>query len=243
MITIIGTGHVFDLGRAMLFLVKNIWPDAVLVELDVRRYRMLEASLNEENQEQNAKPEKDSRPWIYRRSADYQQKMAKEQGTNVGNELLVAVNTGKLLGAEIGFIDDDAEKVMAEMWNEMPFSEKARYTMSTYRDRIVGKKGVEEVVDDFATREKEMMDDMRRRYPTLVRKLIDERNVHMAEQIKEYTTRFHNIVVVCGDAHVEGLASLLADTTEIRKIRLNDLKDERRLREVFSEAWNHEVIE
>ena len=111
--------------------------------------------------------------------------------------------------------------------------------MSTYRDRIVGKRGADEVVEDFAKREEEMLADMRRKYPTLVRKLIDERNEHMAKQILEYSEKYDNIVVVCGDAHVEGISKLL-EGKDIRKIRLMDLKDEKRIKEVYSDIWNHE---
>lgn len=236
MITIIGTGHIYDLGRSMMFLIKNIWPDAVLVELDVSRYKMMESRPKDE--EGNAESNSDDMPWIYKRSAKYQQKMAEENRTTVGNELLVAVNMGRLVGAEIGFIDTDAHRVMKEMWEQMPFREKARYTLSTYRDRVVGKKGADEVVEDFAKREEEMLADMRRKYPTLVKKLIDERNEHMAKQISEYSEKYSNIVVVCGDAHVEGICKLL-EGQEIRKIRLMDLKDEKRIKEVYSEIWNH----
>ena len=38
MITVIGTGHVFgNLSEQIMFLVKQIWPQAVLVELDMAR--------------------------------------------------------------------------------------------------------------------------------------------------------------------------------------------------------------
>ena len=238
MITIIGTGHIYDLGRAMMFLIKNIWPQAVLVELDVSRYKMMESRPKDDDLKDGNNGD-DDMPWIYKRSAKYQQKMAEENKTTVGNELLVAVNMGRLVGAEIGFIDTDAHRTMKEMWEQMPFKEKARYTMSTYRDRIVGKRGADEVVEDFAKREEEMLADMRRKYPTLVRKLIDERNEHMAKQIREYSEKYDNIVVVCGDAHVEGISKLL-EGKDIRKIRLMDLKDEKRIKEVYSDIWNHE---
>ena len=41
MITIIGTGHVFNLAEPVSFIVKNTWPDAVLIELDMSRYNSL----------------------------------------------------------------------------------------------------------------------------------------------------------------------------------------------------------
>ena len=41
MITVIGTGHVFDLAEPVAFIVQHTWPDAVLIELDKSRYDYL----------------------------------------------------------------------------------------------------------------------------------------------------------------------------------------------------------
>ena len=238
MITIVGTGHVFRLQEQILFLVKHIWPDCVLVELDYTRYQMLTAPKKEGPEaEKEAEEASKKDPWIYRNTAKYQKRMAQEHKSDVGSELITAVNAGRLLGAEIGFIDTNAANVVGEMWQEMSFREKFRYTLSTYKDRVVGKKGTDQVIKDFSENEDKMMADMRRKYPTLVRKLIDERNVHMAEQIRKYNETYHNIFVVCGDAHVEGISSLLSDL-EIFKIRLGDIVDEERFKIICKTVWD-----
>lgn len=238
MITVVGTGHVFRLQEQILFLVKHIWPDCVLVELDYTRYKILteppkEGADAEKEQEEALK----KAPWIYRNTAKYQKRMAEDHRSGVGQELVTAVNAGRLLGAEIGFIDTNAANVINEMWEEMSFREKARYTLSTYKDRVVGRRGVDQAVKDFSENEDKVIADMRRKYPTLVRKLIDERNVHMAEQIRGYCGRFSNILVVCGDAHVEGICALLGDQ-EIFKIRLGDIVDEERFKIICKSVWD-----
>lgn len=235
MITIIGTGHVFNISEQIMFLVKQIWPQAVLVELDESRLRMLEASRSE--LQEKAGEEQQELPWIYRSSAKYQARMAKKYGTRTGNELLTAVQTGRLVGAEIGTIDMDVVKLTQEMWDEMPFFERARYTISTVIDRFGGKRRAEKAVEDFTEREDKTLATMRRRYPTLIRKLIDERNDYMAERIAGYVERYDNIVVVVGDTHVEGLSKHFEDM-EIRKIRLGDILNKESLDRIKAEVWN-----
>lgn len=236
MITIIGTGHVFKLSEPIMFLIKHIWPEAVLVELDYTRYKMLT-----ERQEAGEKPDEPETkaPWIYRRAAKYQQKIAEENGSDAGSELVTAVLTGEQIGAKVAFIDTNATQVMNDMWEEMPFRERMRYSLSSFTDGFRGKKRADAVVKDFGENEEAMIADMRRRYPTLVRKLIDERNASMAEQIRSYAKEYNNIVVVCGDAHVEGISAILSDLP-IKKIRLRDITDKERLDRIRSEAWNHE---
>ena len=72
-----------------MFLIKQIWPQAVLVELDPRRLQAMEAPKDDAQ-----KTEEVEMPWIYRSAAKYQARMAKKHGTRTGNELLTAVQTG-----------------------------------------------------------------------------------------------------------------------------------------------------
>ncbi len=235
MITIIGTGHVFNLAEPVSFIVKNTWPDAVLIELDVARYRYLMSR-------QDGPAEEDAAAGasaIYKQTARYQQKMSEENGAQVGGEFLAAVNAGRLAGAEIVPIDTNAMEVLDRMWDEMSFKERLRYRMSGISDRIGGMRKVEDVQARFAQDEERYIEGMRRKYPTLVRKLIDERNEHMAEQINKASETHSNMVVVVGDAHVEGICRLLRDQ-EIRKIRLADLRDKERMDKVRSMVWKGE---
>ena len=232
MITIIGTGHVFNISESIMFFIKQIWPQAVLVELDPGRLKAMESSKEDVQDEDEARL-----PWIYRSSARYQARMAKKHGTRTGNELLTAVQTGRLVGAEIGMIDMDVIKLTAEMWEEMSFFERTRYTLSIFKDRFSSKKHVRKVVDDYSKREDKALESMRRRYPMMVRKLIDERNDYMAEQIGQYAERYENIVVVVGDFHVEGLTQRL-EGRQIRKIRLGDILNKDSLDKLKAEVWN-----
>lgn len=231
MITIIGTGHVFNLAEPVSFIVKNTWPDAVLVELDVGRMRALtESSEGDSHREQ---PEMSA---IYRQTSRYQQRMSEEHGAQLGGEFAAAISTGRLAGAAIIPIDTDAMNVMNEMWAEMSAGERIRYRLSGISDRIGGKRKVAAVQESFSADEDAYIEGMRRRYPTLVRKLIDERNVHMAGQIEDAARTYSNIVVVVGDAHVEGICRLLSDP-DIRKIRLADLMDRDRMDGIRDMVW------
>ena len=232
MITIIGTGHVFNLAEPVSFIVKNTWPDAVLIELDKARY---ESMMNDFN---GVKPQGEQKmSTIYANTAKYQQKMSEQSGSKLGSEFLAAVNTGKLVNAQIIPIDTDAMRVMNEMWDEMSAGEKLRYRMSSFKDSFGGIKKVRTTHKQFSENEEDYVENMRKRYPTLVRKLIDERNVYMAGQINSLTDTYHNMVVVVGDAHVEGLCKLINDE-HIRKIRLNDIMDCEKFSKIRQMIWD-----
>lgn len=232
MITIIGTGHVFNLAEPVSFIVKNTWPDAVLIELDRARY---ETMMNDYN---GVKPKGDQKmSAIYANTAKYQQKMSEQSGSKVGSEFLAAVNTAKLMNAAVIPIDTNAMQVMNEMWDEMSAGEKLRYRLSGFKDSFGGIKKVEKTHKQFAANEEDYVENMRKRYPTLVRKLIDERNEYMAEQINALSDTYSNMVVVVGDAHVEGLCKLLKEE-HIRKIRLSDIMDREKMNKIRQMIWD-----
>ena len=128
MITIVGTGHVFNLAEPVAFIVKNTWPDAVLLELDVGRMNAMTVA-----QSGDAPAEEPEMSAIYRQTARYQQRMSEEHGAKLGGEFLAAINAGKLAGAAIIPIDTDAMRVMNEMWAEMSTKERIRYRLSGRR--------------------------------------------------------------------------------------------------------------
>ena len=235
MITIVGTGHVFNLAEPVAFIVKNTWPDAVLLELDVGRMNAMTVA-----QSGDAPAEELEMSAIYRQTARYQQRMSEEHGAKLGGEFLAAINAGKLAGAAIIPIDTDAMRVMNEMWAEMSTKERIRYRLSGISDSIGGKRKVADVQKSFANDEEAYIEGMRGRYPTLVRKLIDERNQHMADQINKASEIYRNIVVIVGDAHVEGISKLLTENN-VRKVRLADLMDNERMATVRDMIWKGET--
>ncbi len=239
MITIVGTGHVFNLAEPVAFIVKNTWPDAILLELDVGRLKAISDAAKAE--EDGTTPDDGSRQErkpsaLYAQTSRYQQRMSEEHGAQLGGEFIAAINAGKLVSADIHPIDTDAMRVMDEMWEEMSFKERFRYRLSAISDNIGGKRKVADVQKSFAENEDAYIEGMRRKYPTLVRKLIDERNQHMADQINEFSERYTNMVVIVGDAHVEGIVKLLNEKN-IRKIRLIDLMDRERMDKVRDMIW------
>jgi len=228
MITLVGTGHVFRIAEQVSFIVKNIWPDAVLVELDRSRYEVLSSPSEREDGDS---------PWAYKNMAKYQKRMAEEYGSQVGAELIAAVETGKTIGAAIELIDTDANRAMKEVWKEMPFFERMRFTFSMIGDKFRSRRTADRAIEEFDKNEDDYINSLRKKYPTLVRKIIDERNVHMSERIKDASKRYENIIAVIGDGHVEGIAKLLPEES-IRKIRLKTLMDTELMNALRAELWS-----
>jgi len=233
MITMVGTGHVFRISEQVSFIVKYTWPDAVLVELDERRCAALTSVQGDGRLS-------DDSPKLYREVAEYQDKISKKNEVVPGGDMLAAISAGKTVGADIVCIDRDAEQTMREVEEGMSSCERMRYSMSSAVDRLFRREGTKLTHRQFAANEEEYIRKMRKRFPTLVEKLIDERNAYMAERIREASGKYNNMVIMVGDAHVKGICKLLEDT-EIQSIRLADMMDQERMDEIKSRIWNRKA--
>ena len=229
MITIIGTGHIFNIAEPVTFIIKHTWPDAVMVELDESRFRAMT--------DPNAKTTE--APKAYKKAAEYQKKMAEENNTTTGSELIAAATVGRAMGAEVFMIDINAAEALERMHNEMPFRERMRFKFSGIKDSVSSRKeSIEQTLEDFAKDEERQINELRERYPTLVRIIVDERNEHMANEINKVIGKFENIVVVVGDAHVEAISKLL-NAESVKKIRLRELMNKERMDVIRTELWTH----
>lgn len=232
MLLIIGTGHVFKIDEQVRFIIKNTWPDAVLVELDEKRFKVMDGTYEHPK---DRKPIK--LPGIVKSLSKAQSRTASQFGTYAGLELLEACRAGKAAGAEVILMDGDVVEMLLRMWDEMSFIEKLRWRVSGTKDRRSSRKDVEKIQNDFSDNEKEYMDEMRRRYPTMMRILHKERNEAMAKEIVEASKRHDKMVAVVGDAHVEGIVELLPKDMDVRKVRLADIRDEQKIGKLMSDIW------
>lgn len=233
MITMIGTAHVFRIAEQVSFIIKHTWPDAVLIEMDERRYAEMSDSAG------NRKERTDSKD-LYHQAAKVQIRLSEKNGAVSGEDMIAAVSAGRVIGAEIICIDKDAEQTMRELKEEMPFFEGIRYRFASRRHRRPGRSKRSAAGEDPSAAEERYYRDMRRRFPAMTRKLIDERDAHMAERIKEASEKYKNIAVVVGDGHIRGICGILGDAG-IDVIRLADMLDRERMDEVRSRIWNRKT--
>jgi pheromone shutdown protein TraB len=211
MITLIGVGHVFDIGAQVREIILGEMPGVVCVELDPNRYYALK------NPQAKRKM-----PPTYKLLSIFQKRMAKDFGGELGSEMIAAIDTAQEAGIPALLIDADASVLFGRLWQEMPIRERVLLTISAFSGLFASKKKVEKELDKFAENEDEYMAQFGKEYPTLKKALIDDRNQVMATRIADAEARYINVVAVVGDGHVEGISAILAPS-KISTIRLKQL--------------------
>jgi pheromone shutdown protein TraB len=212
MITIVGVGHVFDIGDQVSDVIIQRNPSVVCVELDAARFEAL-----------MTKEVRGSAPLPYRALAFFQKRIAKKYGQDVGQEMVAAVQSARQVGAKLAFIDLDSLQVFQKFWQMMTFKERVKLVFALISSVFVPKKTVDKEIQKFEEGETEYMETFAAEFPSAKKILIDDRNIHMATAIRKLNEEYADIVAVVGDGHIEGLTKLLEDKSP-EVIRLKDLR-------------------
>lgn len=214
MITLIGVGHVFDLRSRLKSAIAARSPTLVCLELDRERFRALLERRSE------TPP---GTPLMYRLLARFQQSVADQYGTSVGDEMLAAAEAARELRSGIALIDLDSSQIFQKFWGGMGLKERAKLMLAALAGLFTGRRAVEKEVSRFEQDPQTYIEEFSRQFPSAKRVLIDERDEHMACRIRELSARFERIVAVVGDGHIAGMERRLSDLSpEI--VRLAELR-------------------
>jgi pheromone shutdown protein TraB len=214
-VTLVGTGHVFDIGARVRDEIRKRAPQAVAIELDPPRYHAL----------RNRNGDRSSAPFVYRMLADFQARLASEYGVEAGAEMLAAGDEAMAMGVPLALIDKDAQQTFQRLFKEMRFREKARLAGSAIASLFLPGKSLEKQVDEMQEDYTRYFDEMAKKFPTLKRVLLDERNEHMAASLAEMSRTVPNVVAVMGDGHVDGVAAILEKRgIPVELVRLKQLR-------------------
>ncbi len=213
MITLLGVGHVFDLGPRVREEVLRRQPGVVCLELDKSRLHALQT-----RRRRGAPP-------LYSVLALLQQWVAQQYGTQVGDEMLAAYEAARELAVPVALIDVDAMETWRRLRREVTPAEVLRILLSLLGALFLRRPRIERELERYRGDSAAYMTTFARQFPSVKRVVVDERNAHMASRIREMQARYGDVVAVLGDGHVEGLRELLAGEN-VQALRLWDLRGE-----------------
>ena len=212
MITLLGVGHVFDLGASIRTAIHRRAPKVVALELDPARYAYL----------MNRQP-RPARASVFSLLANFQARIAEQYGVQVGDEMVAAAKAAGEIGCPVALIDQDSRVTLTRAWQAMAFPERVRLVVFALSGLFVRRKRVEAELDRFYEDERGYLEQFAKELPTVKRVLIDERDAQMAQALRSLHASKGEVVAVVGDGHIEGLSRYLQGLP-LEVVRLRELQ-------------------
>lgn len=237
-LTLVGTGHIFNIGAIVETIIDTRQPDLVCVELDPIRLKGLHERKRLNELQASGDPRADEilrahreatkrLPLLYRFMAKTQEKLATHEGVEAGSEMLAAVEAARARQLPVATIDVDAQQLIRRAWGQMRLKERLKFIWAMLRGQGPG--SMEEELGSYQEDPVAYLAKVGEEFPTLKRVLIDERDAHMANALlgidahKERlpgSPETARVVAVVGDGHIPGILGILDEHPEVGQIEV-----------------------
>ena len=205
---LIGTAHVSSVSADEAFsLIKEVRPGTVCIELDNERIESLKNPDSWKNTDifSVIKEKKTSYFLVNIILSSYQSRLAKQFDINAGQEMTDSIKAAGEVGAQVVGIDRSIKTTFMRIWRNLGFFEKMKLIFSGLMSFLSDEEITE---DDLAEiRDQDMLEsalsELSLSFPTVKKYLVDERDMYLAESIKECSG--DTVVAVVGAAHVPGI--------------------------------------
>jgi len=238
-ILLVGTAHISQQSTDLVReIIEQERPDAVCIELDAKRYAALAHRARWENLDlkQVVRDKQLATLMVNLILAAYQKKLGGQLGVLPGTELLTAAQTAEHYNIPVVLCDRDVRVTLRRAWRATTFIKKG-YLLTTLLASLFDSTELdEEKVAELRSNDvlSELIRELGAALPHTKAVLIDERDVYMAEKIKQ--TEGRRLVAVVGAGHVAGIQRVIAQDRSDEIAAISGLPPSSKTRQILGWA-------
>jgi len=225
-ILLVGTAHISQQSADLVQeVIDQESPDTVCIELDEKRYAALSNPQQWENLDlkQIIRKQQLSTLLVNLVLASYQKKLGGKLGIQPGTELLTAAKTAEARKIPVELCDRDVRITLRRAWKATSWWKKfymlATLLASLFDDTELDEEKLAELRRNDVL--SELMNEIGTALPAAKEALIDERDIFMAEKIKQAAGK--RIVAVVGAGHLEGIRRVFPENNQGRMEEINTI--------------------
>ena len=225
MIIIVGTAHVSKKSvEEVKKVIEEIKPEAVAVELCYKRYLALTKNKPQNIPITDVIKKGEAPMLLFQLILSYfQRKIGEKCGVRPGEDMLVAIEKAREIGADILLIDRDITITFKRFWNSLSLFEKIKLILYILRS-LFSKEEID--VDEMLKEDilERLIKEFRKLSPSAAKVLIDERDAYMAANLLQAAKKYEKIVAIVGAGHKKGIETylrnpdLIPDIKELEKV-------------------------
>ena len=205
---LIGTAHVSSVSADEAYsLIKEVSPDTVCIELDNERIESMKNPDSWKNTDifSVIKEKKTSYFLVNIILSSYQSRLAKQFDINAGQEMTDSIKAAGEVGAQVVGIDRSIKTTFMRIWRNLGFFEKIKLIFSGLFSFLSDEEITEEDLSEIKDQDmlESALSELSLSFPTVKKYLVDERDMYLAESIRECGGE--TVVAVVGAAHVPGI--------------------------------------
>ena len=207
-IYVVGTAHLSQSSvEEVRDTIEKVSPDAVCVELCPSRYKAMTEKDNWKNMDVFQVIRRGKALFLLAQliMSSFYQRLGDQLGIQPGAEMLEAIQVANEKQTEIVVVDRPIEITLKRIWRHLSFGKKFKMMLQITKGLFEIEDIDQEMIDDIknSAQLEDMMELFAKSFPEVKKRLIDERDIYLAQKIKH--TPGKKIVAVVGAGHVEGI--------------------------------------
>jgi pheromone shutdown-related protein TraB len=220
-IYLVGTAH---LSKESVSDVQNtiqtVRPDSVCIELCEQRYRVMTDPDNwkKMNIFKILREKKSTLLLAQLILSSFYRRLGEKLGIQPGAEMLAAIKAAPEVNATIVLADRDIEITLKRVWRYLSFWNKIKMFFHFIVDIFAGEEINENLIEQMKTKDQleSVLAEFADKYPEVKRRLLDERDIYLAQKIRNSPGQ--KIVAVVGAGHIRGIKENITEDKDISKL-------------------------
>jgi pheromone shutdown-related protein TraB len=220
-IYLVGTAH---LSKESVSDVQNtiqtVRPDSVCIELCEQRYRVMTDPDNwkKMNIFKILREKKSTLLLAQLILSSFYRRLGEKLGIQPGAEMLAAIKAAPEVNATIVLADRDIEITLKRVWRYLSFWNKIKMFFHFIVDIFAGEEINENLIEQMKTKDQleSVLAEFADKYPEVKRRLLDERDIYLAQKIRHSPGQ--KIVAVVGAGHIRGIKENITEDKDISKL-------------------------
>ena len=205
---LIGTAHVSkESVKDVRHVVEEINPDSICVELCEARHK---AIVDRDNWKKmnifKVIREKKSLFLLAQLIlASFYRRMGEKMDVQPGAEMIEGINQAEKTGAELVLADRNIEITLKRVWGHLTFWHKMKMTGQLMMSLFIDEEIDDEVIEEMKNQDQleHIMETFAKEFPEVKKRLIDERDVYLAQKVRQAPGK--KVVAIVGAGHVPGM--------------------------------------
>ncbi len=207
-IYLVGTAHVSKQSvEDVKTTIEAVQPDTVAVELCEPRYNAMtqQQDWKKSNIFKIIREKKSVLLLAQLIMTAFYRRLGEKLGVKPGAEMLEAINQAKKMDANLVLADRDVQITLKRVWGYLGFWNKLKLMAELLASLLFTEKIDAELVEQMKQQDQleSIMAEFAKKFPEIKNRLIDERDVYLAQKIRK--AEGSKIVVVVGAGHVPGI--------------------------------------
>jgi pheromone shutdown-related protein TraB len=218
---LVGTAHISrESVEDVRTTVEQVHPDAICVELCKARHQAMTQADNWRKMDIFKVIRQKKAVFLLAQLilSSFYRRLGEKLGVQPGAEMLEGIHLAERTGATLVLADRDIDVTLKRVWGYLGFWNKLKLATQIVASTLFTEKIDMDMIEQLKKQDQleAIMAEFTRQFPEIKRRLIDERDIYLAQKIRAAPGK--TVVAVIGAGHVEGIQSHLHQDESLEEL-------------------------